>query len=61
MLKKTSEFEEKLSVCKDVQWQWQSDDWKSFPLYVNSVIESAYLKKQLHVTHGSLIKEILIF
>jgi hypothetical protein len=63
MLKKNSEIEEKLNVCKDVQWLYEikNDDWKSFPLYINSVIESAYSKKQLHVSPNLLIKKIKIY
>ena len=51
MLKKNSEIEEKMNVCKDVQWLFEikKDDWKSFPLYVNSIIETAFLKKLSHV------------
>ena len=48
MLKKNSEIEEKLNLCNTAQWLYEhkKDDWKPFPLYINSLIESGYLKNQ---------------
>ena len=53
--KKNSEIEQKLNLCKNVQWLYEhkKDDWKPFPLYINSLIECAYLKKE-HIVNFNL-------
>ncbi len=46
-----SKMENQIRLYKDIQWEYQleSDKWKPFSLFVNSLIETAYLKKELTV------------
>ena len=49
---KNAEYEQNLITFKEIQWLHQLDNgnWKSFPLRVNSIIETAYQKNNLHVS-----------
>lgn len=42
---------EKMKVSTDIQWQYLSDsnEWKNFSVYINSFIETSYLKKEPQV------------
>lgn len=46
--KNYTEMEEHLKISKDVQWQYEhsTDKWKNFPVYLNSLIESKYIKDE---------------
>ena len=49
---KNAEYTHLLITFKEIQWLHQLDNgnWKSFPLHANSIIETAYQKKNLHVS-----------
>lgn len=40
--KSFSRIEESMRISKDIQWQYEAKpgDWKNFPVYLNSLIES---------------------
>ena len=60
MLKTNSEIKEKLNLCNTWLYEHKKDDWKPFPLYINSLIESGYLKKQPIVNINFFYRNILI-
>ena len=39
-------YKGQLQICKNIQWLYeQENEWKPFPLYLNSIIENAHEKK----------------
>ena len=47
---KNNEYEDQLYICKNVQWLYEEDmEWMSFPLYLNTIIETAHSKKSDNV------------
>jgi len=46
-----SKIEKQIRLNRDVQWEYQleSEKWKPFSLFVNSLIETAYHEKELTV------------
>lgn len=54
-----SSMMQKMKVATEFQWQYlgDSNEWKSFSVFLNSLIESNYLKKESSV----LSRKLMVF
>ena len=55
--KKSADYEHQLYIRKDVHWLYEEEDeWKPFPLYLDTIIESAHSSNLPHVRVDTIIE-----